>query len=140
MDTATGDRLGADEWALGPSVVLLAMPGNWVIGSLLSQVWSIVGSGDADASLFTWQYFANYNLPGGWYISSSPIITANWEADRSGDTWTVPFGGGFCRVLRIGGFPPLNLSAQGFYNAWRPDSIGRWRVRLQAQLLFSTKR
>jgi hypothetical protein len=26
------------------------------------------------------QTFANYNLPDGWYLSSLPIITANWEA------------------------------------------------------------
>jgi hypothetical protein len=27
----------------------------------------------------------------GWYLVSSPIIAANWEAD-SDDTWAVPLG------------------------------------------------
>ena len=36
-----------------------------------------------------WQPFVNYNLSDGWYLTSAPIITADWEADRSADTWTV---------------------------------------------------
>jgi len=136
LPTATNDRLGADKWGAGPSAVLLAMPGNWVVGSLFSNVWSFGGSGDDDVNLFTWQYFANYNLPEGWYLVTSPIITANWEADQSSDTWTVPFGGGFGRVFRIGGLPPMNASIQAFYNAWRPDSVGRWSMRFQLQFLF----
>ncbi|MFT5729536.1 MAG: hypothetical protein ACI8PB_003707 [Desulforhopalus sp.] len=31
-------------------------------------------------------------LSNGWYLTSAPIITANWEAD-SDNRWTVPFGG-----------------------------------------------
>ena len=136
LPTATDDRLGADEWGLGPSAVLLAMPGKFVVGSLFSQVWSIGGSGDEDVSLFTWQPFVNYNLPDGWYLTSSPLVTANWEADRGGDTWTVPVGGGFGRVFRIGSLPPMNTQVQGFYNADRPGPVGRWTLRVQLQLLF----
>ena len=88
LPTATDDRLGADKWGLGPSLVVLTMPGNWVIGSLFSNVWSVGGSGDDDVNVFSWQYFVNYNLPDGWYLTSAPIMTANWEADRSSDTWT----------------------------------------------------
>ena len=133
--SATDDRLGADKWGLGPSVVVLAMPGNWVVGSLFSQVWGTRGSGDEDVSLLTWQYFVNYNFSGGWYLSSAPIMTANWEADRSGDTWTVPVGGGFGRVFRLGS-QPMNAQIQGFYNVARPDNVGRWSMRVQFQLLF----
>lgn len=41
----------------------------------------------------TLQPFINYNFPGGWYISSSPVITANWR-ESSGDRWLVPLGAG----------------------------------------------
>jgi hypothetical protein len=136
LPTATDDRLGADKWGLGPSLVLLAMPGNWVVGSLFSQVWSTGGSGNEDVSLLTWQPFVNYNLPDGWYLVSSPLINANWEADRSKDKWTVPIGGGFGRVFRIGSLAPMNMQIQGFYNAARPDPVGLWTLRLQLQLLF----
>ena len=66
-------------------------------------------------------------------------MTANWEADRSGDTWTVPLGGGFGRVFRLGSLPPMNAQIQGFYNV-RPDNVGRWSMRVQLQLLFPKRR
>ena len=79
--TGTDERLTADKWGAGLSVVVLTMPGNWVVGSLISNVKSVGGGSGTDFNLFTWQYFVNYNLDGGWYITSAPIITANWEAD-----------------------------------------------------------
>jgi hypothetical protein len=45
--------------------------------------------------------FLNDNLPGGWFLTSSPSIPANWEAD-SDNRWTVPIGGGVGKVHRIG--------------------------------------
>jgi hypothetical protein len=132
--TATDDRLGADKWGLGPSFVVLTMPGNWVIGTLVSNVWSVGGSGDQDVNLFTWQYFVNYNLSNGWYLTSSPIMTANWE-ESSGNKWTVPVGAGVGKIFRIGK-QPFNTSAQVFYNVEKPRNVGDWAMRLQVQLMF----
>jgi hypothetical protein len=134
LPTATDDVLGSDKWGFGPSVVLLTMPGNWVMGSLFSNVWSFAGSGDQDVNLFTWQYFVNYNFPGGWYLTSSPVITANWEAD-SGNKWTIPFGGGFGKIFRIGK-QSMNTQLQAFYNVEKPDSGAEWTLRFQLQFLF----
>jgi hypothetical protein len=134
IPTATDDVLGSDKWGLGPSIVILTMPGKWVIGSLFSNVWSFAGSGDQDVNLFTWQYFINYNLEDGWYLTSAPIITANWEAP-SGEEWTVPFGLGFGKVTRIGK-QPVNLSAHYYYNVEKPIYGADWTLRLQIQLLF----
>jgi hypothetical protein len=132
--TSTDDRLGAGEWGAGPSVVLLTMRGRWVIGSLFSNVWSFTG--DNRVNLFTWQPFVNYNFDHGWYLSSSPVITANWKADNSDDTWTVPVGGGFGRVFLLGR-QPINASFQAFYNAVKPDNIGPdWTIRFTIQFLF----
>jgi hypothetical protein len=75
----------------------------------------------------------NYNFDGGWYATSSPVITANWEAD---DEWTVPLGGGFGRIFRIGE-QPTNAQFQAFYNVEKPDDIGPdWSIRMQLQFLF----
>lgn len=133
IPTATDDRLGADQWGLGPSMVVLTMPGSWVIGSLFSNVWSVGGSGDDDVNVFTWQYFVNYNMQGGWYLTSSPVITANWEA--SSDEWTIPLGGGIGRVFRVGK-QPMNVSAQGFYHVEKPGFVGDWTLRMQLQFMF----
>ena len=80
------------------------------------------------------QPFVNYNLPDGWYLVSGPIITANWEADGD-DRWTVPVGGGFGKIFRIGD-QPINASVQGFYNAEHPTIGPEWTARFQLQLLF----
>jgi hypothetical protein len=134
IPTATNDRLGTDKWGLGPSVVLLAMPGNWVVGSLFSNVWSVGGSGEERVNLFTWQYFLNYNLPNGWYLVSAPILQANWESE-SGNRWTVPVGGGAGKIFRIGR-QPINGQLGAYYNVTRPDFGAKWQLRAQIQLLF----
>lgn len=137
LRTATDDSLGSGKWGLGPSAVVLTMRGPWVIGGLVNNVWSIAGDSDRnEVNAFLFQYFINYNLPDGWYISSAPIMTANWKAS-SGNKWTVPFGGGVGKVTRIGG-QPINVSAQVFYNVVHPDTAPHpdWGLRLQAQLLF----
>ena len=139
LPTASDDRLGSDKWGIGPSAVFLTMPGNWVLGWLFSQVWSTGGSGDRDVSLFTWQYFVNYNLPGGWYLTSSPIITANWKSKTGEDTWTVPIGGGVGRITKIGALP-VNLVAQLYYNVGKPDALGRLNLPVQAAFLFPRRR
>jgi hypothetical protein len=135
--TATDGALESDEWGAGPSVVLLAMPGHWVIGSLFSNVWSFAGSGDQDINLFTWQYFVNYNMAGGWYLTTAPVITANWEAD-SDNRWTVPFGGGVGKIFKIGK-QPVNGQVSAYYNVETPDSGADWQLRAQLQFLFPKK-
>jgi len=134
LPTATDDVLGADKWGLGPSAVLLTMRGPWVVGSLFSNVWSVGGSGAADVNLFTWQYFVNYNLPGGTYLTSAPVINANWEAD-GGNRWTVPFGGGIGKIFRVGK-QPMNGQISAYYNVEKPELGPNWQLRLQLQLLF----
>ena len=133
--TATNDVLGTDKWSLGPSFVLLTMKKQWVIGALLSNVWSVAGDDDrADVNSFLTQYFINYNYPSGWYLTSAPIITANWNAD-SGEKWTVPFGGGVGKVFAIGR-QPMNINTQVFYNVETPTNGADWQWRFQIQLLF----
>jgi hypothetical protein len=107
------------------------MVGPVVAGAVVSNVWGLEGE---DFSFFTLQYFVNYNFPGGWYLSSSPIITANWDGPNN--EWTVPVGGGFGKVHRFGSLPPLNLSFQAFYNAEKPEFGADWSTRFQVQLLF----
>lgn len=137
VPTNTDERLGSDLWSLGASFVALTMPGNWVIGALVSNVWSIGGSSDPSENSMLVQPFVNYNIPdsGGWYLSSVPIITANWKADRSGDVWTIPLGGGVGKILKVGQ-QPLNAQVQAFYNVAKPEFGADWQLRLQLQFLF----
>jgi hypothetical protein len=136
--TATNTTfLGQGKLSVGPSVVVLVQPKPWTIGFLANNVWSVAGHSNLDkpaVNQFLFQYFINYNLKKGWYLTTSPVITANWRA--TGDnTWTVPVGGGVGRIMKLG-FQPVNLSAQFFGNAVHPPGASPWSVRAQLTLLF----
>jgi len=133
--TATDSVLGTGKWSAGPAAVGLVMEGHWVVGALANNIWSYTGQSDRPSvSQFLFQYFINYNLPEGWYLTSAPIITANWEAE-SGNKWTVPLGGGVGKIWRIGKLP-VNTQLQAFYNVEKPDLAADWSLRFQVQLLF----
>lgn len=138
LPTATDSILGADKWGIGPSAVALKISEKWVYGSLISHVWSFAGSGDTNVNLSTCQYFINYNIANGWYLTSSPVMTANWDAE-SDSIWTVPVGGGFGKIFRIGK-QPFNAQVQAFANVAKPDFGAEWTLRLQLQLLFPKKK
>lgn len=129
-------RMSSNQWSLGPAAVGLVMPGHWVIGALLSNVWNI-GNGYDDApdvNAMTLQYFINYNMKGGWYVSTSPVMTANWEAD-SGNQWTVPVGGGVGRVFKIGK-QHVNMKLAAYYNVEAPDNASDWNLQYSCTFLF----
>jgi hypothetical protein len=135
---SNGRKLGTQKWSAGPGAVALVMPGHWVMGGLINNLWSFAGDNDReDINQTTIQPFLNYNFSEGWYVSASPVITANWEADGNDNVWTVPVGGGFGRLIRIDRLP-VNFQAQAFYNAVKPDDdpTGDWTLRLQVQFLF----
>ena len=60
------------------------------------------------------QPFLSHNIGRGWYLSSAPTMTANWEASR-GNKWTVPVGG---------------------YNAVKPGFGSDWQLPFQVQFLL----
>lgn len=134
VPTATDDVLGPDRWSGGIAAVALTMPGNWVVGALVSNIWSFGGSGDSNVNFFTLQYFVNYNLPNGWYLTSAPIITANWEADVD-NQWTVPFGGGVGKIMKWGKLP-VNAQMSAYNNVESPENGPDWQYRIQLQFLF----
>jgi hypothetical protein len=135
IPTATDDRLGSGKWSAGPAFVVLTSPGSWVIGGIIQNTWSFAGDDDrSDVNFFFSQVFVNYNLNKGWYLSSAPIITANWEAE-SGDQWTVPLGGGAGKLHHIGKLP-VDFQVQAFYNVVKPEFGADWSLRVQAKALF----
>jgi hypothetical protein len=82
------------------------------------------------------QPFLNYNFKHGWYLSSAPIMTADWTV-RADQQWTAPVGGGGGKLWRIGKVGlPVNTQIQAFYNAIRPDFTADWTLRVQIQFLF----
>ena len=84
--TATSTVLGQGKLSFGPSVVALVQPGKWTVGALINNVWSVAGSTHRPhVNQMLLQYFINYNMKKGWYLTSSPIITANWNSQAAGE-------------------------------------------------------
>ncbi len=135
LPTATNTYLGQGKLGIGPSVVVLTQPGHWTLGVLANNVWSVAGSGSRpDVNQFLLQYFINYNLKKGYFITWQPTLTANWEA-TNGNTWTVPFGGGIGRIMKLGN-QPVSLTAQFYGNAVHPAGTPGWSMRWQIAFLF----
>ncbi|WP_152669656.1 hypothetical protein [Synechococcus sp. GFB01] len=140
--SATDDRLSTQRWSAYPAAVAVYTQGPLVAGMLVNNVWSFAGNGGREVNSMLIQPFINYNLPKGWYLASSPIITADRTAG-DGRGWTVPVGGGFGRIIRRIGSQPFNASLQAFWNAARPEVLGDKllgpvTIRLQIQALFPT--
>ncbi len=134
LPTATATSLGSGKWGAGPGFVGLVTTGKIVTGALVNNVWSFAGDSDrTGVSVMTIQPFFNYNFERGWYVSTAPIITANWLGE--GQKWTLPIGGGFGRVFKIGK-QPVNMALQAYWNAVKPEGAGDWTLRFQVNLLF----
>ena len=135
--TATNDVLRTGQWGLGPTAVALVMPGQWVIGTLVNNIWRIGGVRHGDVlNTFTVQPFINYNLPHAWAISTAPLMTANWSAS-SGQRWTVPIGLGVSKIAHIVD-QPFNFELQYYHNVSHPDLAGSDQLRLMVAALWPT--
>jgi hypothetical protein len=74
------------------------------MGVLLNNQWSIGGDPLRPAvNTFLAQPFINYKAHG-WFLTSSPLITANWLA-APGQQRVVPVAGGVGRIFKLGNQP-----------------------------------
>ncbi|HEY6325658.1 MAG TPA: hypothetical protein VIW73_03955 [Candidatus Cybelea sp.] len=136
--TATPNTLGSGKWSAGPDAVALLMPGNWVMGALVTQLWSVAGLPNRPSvSSFLVQPFLNYNLKGGWAISTAPIITANWTLQQN--KWAAPVGGGVSKTFKNEG-QLMQLSVLYYTYITRPLTSPQTTLRVSWSLLWPVKR
>ena len=134
IPTATSDKLGTGKLSVGPSLALVFQPAPWTVGAIAEQVWSIAGNKErTDDSRLRLEPVLSFNLPGAWYLTSTPEITANWNA-ASGQRWLVPVGGGGGKLFRVGDLP-FDLQLEAFYNVVHPDLGPSWSLRAQFGLV-----
>jgi hypothetical protein len=138
VPTISNKSLGSNVWGGGPTGVLVYMKGPWVAGVLANNVWSFGGTsgrGGTSYDTFLVQPFANYNFGGGWYVGTSPVITANWLT-AGNNAWTLPLGANVGKVVMIGGKLPVNFSLGAYYNVLRPEYGSTWQLRTQVTFIF----
>jgi hypothetical protein len=152
--TATDDRISANQFAAGPTVVVLKQEGPWTFGVLANQLWGFgdIGhngfGGDTvlDEEGFTAttpkgrsnrisstyvQPFGSYTFATKTTISFSADGTYNW----TGSQLSVPLVAGISQLLKIGPqIVSVGLAAK--YAAAQPAGAPGWGVRLTLTLLF----
>jgi len=141
IPVASSASLGSNVWGLGPTGVLVYSMGPWVTGVLVNNVWSLGGESGPGTDRnkynnFLMQPFVNFNMKGGWYVGTSPILTANWLTTGN-NAWTIPIGANVGRVMRFGKkAPPINLSMGAYANVVHPEFGSTWLLRTQVTAIF----
>ena len=79
-------------------------------------------------------HFYGITAKEGFYLTTAPILTVDWQAD-SGQKWTIPVGGGVGKIFHFGKLP-VNTQLSAYYNVVRPDYQANWQIRAQVQLMF----
>jgi hypothetical protein len=135
--TATNLTVGVNKWGSGPSAAFIKEDESpWVFGAVVNNIWSFgspPGSSDRTNQLLL-NPIVSYHFAEGWSVGSSPNITTNWIA--SGGKWTVPIGGGFGKVVRLGE-QPIKLDVDAYYNAIRPKAGNEtWLLQVTATFQF----
>jgi hypothetical protein len=135
LPTATKPTLGTEKFSAGPAVAAVYTGARWVFGGVAQNLWSFTGDDDRlDVHVMTLRPLVNYNLPDGWYLTTSPSLVANWEVDDA-DRWLVPVGGGLGKVFRLGR-QRLSSTLESSYHVERPELGPEWQIRLQLSLLY----
>ena len=133
LPTGSDDLLTADQWATGPTAVVLKQQGPWTYGALANHLWSFAGDedrGDVNATFL--QPFLSYTTPAAWTFALNTESTYDWE----GEEWNVPVNAILSKVTRVGS---QLVSVGGGLRYWAdsPDSGAEGLgVRLVFTLLF----
>lgn len=130
--------LGTGKWGAGIDGAALVMPGKWVMGTLVTQTWSVAGNpNNPNYSNFLVQPFVNYNIKNGWAVGSAPSITANWNAP--GSSWAVPLGANFGKTFKAGD-QLMSVVVSYYTYVARPITTPQTQLRVQWSLLWPVKR
>ena len=146
LPTASNEAiLGSGKVSAGPSAVLFYGTGEWTLGAVTSNIWSIAaasGSSDReDVNFFFAQWFVNYNFGKGLALGTAPIVSCNWEYETMGDDddqCTFPVGLQISKVT-FAGSQPINILLGYYENVYHPINGADSQFRLQVNFMFPVK-
>ena len=129
LPTATDPTLGSEKWTAGPAFRVTYRQGPWNVGVFGGNHWSYDGANDrGDISQLMLRGTVRRSLANSWFLVSAPVITANWKAQKSSDTWMLPLGGGIGKVFNVDS-ARWALSLQAYANVVKPDGAPDWVIR-----------
>ena len=133
LPTGSDDLLTTDQWAAGPTAVLLKQQGPWTYGALANHLWSFAGGNDrADIDATFLQPFVSYTTPTAWSVALNTESTYDWQ----GEQWSVPVNCVVTKVIKVGS---QLISVGGGLRYWAdspdngPEGVG---FRVVVTLLF----
>lgn len=130
--TATDDRLGVDQWGMGPTAVALRQEGPVSYGALANHIWSLEGeTGPNEINATLLNPFVSYVTKGKTTFALGTEATYDWTAEQ----WTTPVNVNVSQLLVVGG-QPLQLGLGGRYYADAPDGSPEWGLRCTVVFLF----
>jgi len=115
----------------------LAEPEWGSVGVLLQNIWSVAGgSNRSPVNQLQFEPMFSYNLPRGWYLTTSPTIVADWTQPTR-ERWLVPVGGGAGRSFNIGK-QAVDSNLTLYWNSVRPVNhfSPTWQLCLEFTFLF----
>lgn len=133
LPTASEDVLGTEQWAIGPTAVVLKQTESGLTyGALVNYLVSVAGDDDrADVNSAFLQPFLSKGLGKG------RTATINLEStyDFEGHAWNVPVNVSYSKVTKIGG---QMVSFAGGVRAYLETPAGGpdWGVRFVVTLLY----
>lgn len=133
LPTATDDLLGGEQWAAGPTAVVLKQTATgWTYGALVNHLWSVAGEDDrAEVNATFLQPFLSKGLGQGRTLTLNCESTYDWNARQ----WNVPVNLSFSKVTIVG---KQRLSWGGGARAYleAPEGGADWGLRFVVTLLF----
>jgi hypothetical protein len=127
--SATNDALGANQYSVGPAVVVGYKAKKWTAALFPNYFFGVGSTSDRTpttqptTSKLSLLYAFSYNLPDAWQIGLNPTISYNNKAS-SGNQWDVPVGFFVSKTLAIAGVP-TKIQAGLEYSVVSPDAFGK---------------
>jgi hypothetical protein len=135
LPTATDDRLGAEQWAAGPTMVALKQSKGWTYGVLWNHLWSYAGNDERDDVNATYlQPFLSFTTKTAMTFGLNSESTYNWDADT--DHWSIPINFLVGQMIKVGKLPVQLQGGLGYWTESPPNGPEGFRFRFQVTFLF----
>ena len=133
LPTASEKQLGADQYGLGPTAVILKQSAGWTFGALANHVWAVENHGDLeDVSSTFFQPFMSYTYPSSLTLTLNSETTYDWNSKKA----SIPINVTATKIVNLNG---QLISIGGGARYWAHDTDASpkdFGVRLIASFIF----
>ncbi len=131
--TASEKLLGADQYGIGPTAVILKQDAGWTFGALANHLWSIDHEKDQEKVNSTFlQPFISYTYPSSLTLSLNSETTYDWNHNNA----AIPLNISASKIVNLNG---QLISVGGGAKYWINDTASspkEFGVRLVASFIF----